>query len=126
METVLLFVLSWYLGLFCQTFFHHRYSAHQMFTMTRGWEKFFYVLSWLFMGSSYLSPKVYGLLHRMHHAYADTEKDPHSPKYDANPFAMMWRTKTVYSDLSRDKFPLEDRFKNNLPVWDSFDNFADG
>lgn len=97
-----------------------------MFTMSRGWEKFFYVLSWIFQGSSYLSPKVYGILHRMHHAYADTEKDPHSPKYDANPFAMMWRTKTIYSAMTRDKYPLEERFTKDLPIWDRFDNFADG
>jgi stearoyl-CoA desaturase (delta-9 desaturase) len=48
-----------------------------MFTMSKAWEKFFYILSWIFQGSSYLSPRAYGIMHRMHHAYADTEKDPH-------------------------------------------------
>ena len=86
----------WYLSLFTQSFFNHRYAAHRMFTMSKGVEKFFYVISWVFQGSSYLSPRAYGIMHRMHHAYADTELDPHSPKYDANLFAMMWRTRNTY------------------------------
>ena len=35
----------------------------------------------------------------MHHAYADTKEDPHSPKYDNNPFAMMWKTKNIYHQI---------------------------
>ena len=31
-----------FLALFMQTFFHHRYSAHKMFTMNKFWEGFFY------------------------------------------------------------------------------------
>ena len=97
MAVILFFILHWYLSLFTQTFFMHRYSAHQMFTMSKGWEKFFYVVSFFFQGSSYLSPRAYGIMHRMHHAFADTEKDPHSPKYDHNFFAMMIRTKNIYN-----------------------------
>ena len=36
-------ILHWYLSLFGQTFFLHRYSAHKMFTMNKFWEKFFYI-----------------------------------------------------------------------------------
>ena len=74
----------WYLSLFTQTFFNHRYAAHRMFTMNKGVEKIFYVMSFVFQGASYLSPRAYAIMHRMHHAYADTEMDPHSPKYDSN------------------------------------------
>src|SRR5688572_14827284 len=56
----------WYLSLFTQTFFHHRYAAHRMFTMKKGVEKFFYLLSFVFQGASYLSPRAYGIMHRMH------------------------------------------------------------
>ena len=67
------FIIHWYVSLFSQTFFLHRYSAHKMFLMNKFWEKVFYVLTWIFQGSSYLSPYAYGIMHRYHHAYADTD-----------------------------------------------------
>ncbi|PSR06189.1 MAG: acyl-CoA desaturase, partial [Bacteroidetes bacterium SW_10_40_5] len=33
MVIIAFFITHWYLSLFCQTFFHHRYAAHAMFTM---------------------------------------------------------------------------------------------
>lgn len=125
MEILLFFIAHWYLSLFTQTFFHHRYSAHQQFSMSRGWEKFWYVLSFVFQGSSYLSPHAYGALHRMHHAYADTEKDPHSPKYSKNLFDMMWKTKIIYSDIFYGRVNLENQFLQGLPYWESMEKFAD-
>ncbi|MEN9522985.1 MAG: hypothetical protein RL065_1362, partial [Bacteroidota bacterium] len=47
---IIFFIAHWYLSLFTQSFFHHRYSAHGMFTMNKGWEKFFIVLSGIFQG----------------------------------------------------------------------------
>ena len=117
MEILLFFIAHWYLSLFTQTFFHHRYSAHAMFSMSRFWEKVFFVLSCVFQGSSYLSPNAYGILHRMHHAYADTEKDPHSPKYDGNVFRMMWKTKNVYADVLHRRIPIEEKFTKGVPDW---------
>ncbi|MCH8331773.1 MAG: acyl-CoA desaturase [Bacteroidetes bacterium] len=123
---ILLFIIAhWYGSLFIQTFFHHRYAAHQMFTMSKGWEKTFTILSFFAMGASYLSARVYGILHRLHHAYADTENDPHSPKYDANPFAMMWRTKNIYHDILRDNMEIEERFTKDLPSFPSWERIAD-
>lgn len=125
MIIIAFFILHWYASLFFQTFFHHRYSAHQMFTMSKFWEKVFFVGSYVTQGSSFLSPYAYGLLHRMHHAYADTEKDPHSPSYQNNIWKMMWRTKNIYNDIFIGEFPVEERFTKNLPEWHSFDRFAD-
>jgi stearoyl-CoA desaturase (delta-9 desaturase) len=96
-----------------------------MFTMSPLAEKVFIFLSWLTQGSSYLSPYAYGILHRLHHAYADTEKDPHSPKYDKNIWAMMWRTKLIYVDILHNRYPVEDKFKKDLPYWPTFEKFAD-
>ncbi|MDI9356739.1 MAG: acyl-CoA desaturase [Chitinophagaceae bacterium] len=118
------FILHWYLSLFFQTFFLHRYSSHRSFTMSAGMEKLFYILTWIFQGSNYLSPFGYGVMHRMHHAFADTEKDPHSPKYDDNIFAMMWKTKTIYSSIANGKFIAEPRFTEGVPRWNAFDKFA--
>lgn len=118
------FVAHWYLSLFTQTFFLHRYAAHRAFTMSKGWERFFFVLTWLTQGSSYLSATAYGIMHRMHHAFTDTEDDPHSPLFDKHFFAMMWRTKNVYNDIFIGKTKVEPRFTKNIPRWRSFDAFA--
>lgn len=41
MSILAFFLAHWYLSLFAQTFFLHRYAAHQMFTMNKTWEKTF-------------------------------------------------------------------------------------
>jgi len=124
MAILLFFILLWYGGLFFQTFFLHRYSAHQTFTMSRRAEKISFVLTWIFQGSSYLSAYGYGIMHRMHHAYADTKKDPHSPKYDKSLFRMMWRTKTTYAEINQQSIEIDEKFTINVPQWKSFDRFA--
>ena len=54
------FVGHWYLSLFCQTFFLHRYSAHKMFTMNKFWEKFFYAfVNWFDYVDGYCYKKLY-------------------------------------------------------------------
>ena len=122
---ILIFLLVvWYGGLFFQTFFLHRYAAHQTFTMSKFAEKVTFFLTWIFQGSSYLSAYGYGIMHRIHHAYADTEKDPHSPTYDKNLFAMMWKTKKIYQDINKKQVKIEEKFTVNVPQWKSFDLFA--
>jgi stearoyl-CoA desaturase (delta-9 desaturase) len=92
--------------------------------MSRGWEKFFFVVTWITQGSSYLSPWAYGIMHRMHHAYADTELDPHSPAYDKNLFSMMWRTKKIYAGILSKETVVDQRFTKNVPEWRPFDMWA--
>lgn len=126
MAIILIFFFAhWYLSLFTQSFFNHRYAAHSQFTMSKGWEKFWFIVSYIFQGSSYLSPYAYGVMHRMHHAYTDTEKDPHSPRYSKNMFAMMWDTKKVYSDIFRGRMKVDEKFTKNVPEWHAFDNWAE-
>lgn len=117
MAVLIFFIAHWYLSLFVQTFYLHRYSAHRMFTMSPFWERFFHVLTWICQGSSYLNPAVYGMMHRAHHVYADTENDPHSPKYDENPFKMMWKTAGWYNGLLYGTKHLDERFTRDLPHW---------
>jgi len=124
MMVLILIITLWYTGLFFQTFFLHRYAAHQTYTMSCTMEKICFVLTWVFQGSNYLSAYGYGVMHRLHHAYADTEKDPHSPKYDATVFSMMWRTKNIYQDINNKRIPVEDKFTKNVPQWERFDTFA--
>lgn len=124
MVIIIFFFAHWYLSLFCQSFFLHRYSAHKMFIMNKFWEKFFYIFTYIWQGSSYLSPRAYGILHRMHHAYSDTEDDPHSPHHTENLFTMMWQTKNIYTDYFKLKKVPEERFVKDIPDWSSFDKFA--
>lgn len=121
MIIIIFFILHWYFSLFSQTFFLHRYAAHKMFTMNKFWERFFYLFTYITQGSSYLSPKGYAILHRMHHAYSDTEMDPHSPHHSKNIFDMMWKTKKEYNAYLRGEVQAEERFHKDIPSWKRFD-----
>ena len=124
MIILIFFLVHWYMSLFFQTFYLHRYAAHRMFTMSKTWEKIFNFSSWIFQGSSYLSGYAYGAMHRMHHAFADTEQDPHSPKYDSNMFSMMWRTKGIYHSIFKREADIDPKYLKDLPDWHSFEKFA--
>jgi stearoyl-CoA desaturase (delta-9 desaturase) len=60
----------------------------------------------------------------MHHAYSDTEKDPHSPHHASNIFTMMWKTKDVYIDFVRNKVKPESRFDTGY-IWKSLENLGE-
>jgi stearoyl-CoA desaturase (delta-9 desaturase) len=60
----------------------------------------------------------------MHHAYTDTEKDPHSPQFSRNVLHMMLRTRNVYSSIYKGNFEVEEQFTRNLPDWPAFDKWA--
>lgn len=122
---IIFFLLHWYVSLFCQTFFLHRYSAHSMFYMSKGWERFFYLLTLGSQGSSYLIPRAYAVLHRMHHAYSDTDKDPHSPYFFKDVFSMMWNTKIIYNNLVVRKGAFDKRFFSHYPEWNAVDRLGD-
>jgi stearoyl-CoA desaturase (Delta-9 desaturase) len=124
MAIFFLLVMHWYSSLFFQSIFHHRYAAHGIFTMSRGWEKAFYIGCYLAQGSSYISAYAYGILHRLHHVHTDTEKDPHSPQNSANLLMMMWQTRNNYYDIFSGKVQVDEKIKKGLPRWDAFDRIA--
>ena len=124
MAIAVFFVAHWTLSVFFQTFFLHRYGAHRMFTMSKGWERVFYVLSFVFMGPSFLTPRAYAVLHRMHHAYSDTPKDPHSPSNHTGLFSMMAHTRKIYHDLAHGLVQPEARFDGGYPQWAAMDRFS--
>ena len=121
MAVLILFVVHWQLSVFCQSFFLHRYGAHKQFTMSPGWERFFNGLTYVTQNSSYLNPRGYAILHRMHHAYSDTERDPHTPRGYARlipgVMQMMWKTKKQYHRLTYFEEAPEPRFEGNTPEW---------
>jgi stearoyl-CoA desaturase (Delta-9 desaturase) len=118
---ILVFLLvHWQASVFFQSFFLHRYGAHGQFTMSKRWERIFHFLTWLTMGSSYLSSRAYAHLHRMHHAYSDTPRDPHSPVHHRL-LPMMWRTNIIYGRLRRGTLTPEARFDGPTPFRPFFD-----
>jgi stearoyl-CoA desaturase (delta-9 desaturase) len=92
--------------------------------MSKRWEKFFYLFAYIAQGSAYVSPRTFAILHRMHHAYTDTEKDPHSPLFDKNVFMLMWNTRAFSTSIFKGTFKPEERFTKNLPDWAVLDNWA--
>lgn len=124
MLIVLLFALHWTLAVFFQSSFQHRYASHRMFSMGKRTERLFHLFTYVAQGSSYLSPRAYAILHREHHAYSDTERDPHAPGFFSNIFAMMWATGQRYAaHLERTSSP-EPRFLGGYPEWPLIDRFA--
>jgi stearoyl-CoA desaturase (Delta-9 desaturase) len=119
------FVLHWQLSVFSQSFFLHRFGAHRQFAMSKGWERFFHLFTFLTQGSSYLNPRGYAILHRMHHAYSDTAKDPHSPENHSNVFSMMWTTALIYAGFVKNKTKPEPRFDGGTPEWPALEKVGD-
>jgi len=115
------FALHWYASAFCQSFFLHRYGAHQMFAMSRFWERFFYLLTYATQGASFLNPRAYALLHKAHHAHSDTERDPHSPSFFRDVVSMMLHTRRLYIEIRGDPEKLAAARKAGLPAWPALD-----
>lgn len=123
---LIFFFVHWFCSLFFHTFFLHRYGSHQMYTTSKGWERVFYFSTWFFQGSSYLVPRAYGMMHRMHHEYSDTEHDPHSPHFFKDVWTMMVHTRRLYNDYLTGKQKPDPKFMEDpLPEWDAMDKFGD-
>lgn len=122
---LIFFTLHWFLSLFFHSFFLHRYASHQMYTTSKNWEKTIYFSTWLILGSSYLVPRAYGVMHRMHHSYSDTEKDPHSPLFFKDVWQLMWNTAKIFRGLYTGKNLPEAQFtKEYLPKWNRLDRLG--
>jgi stearoyl-CoA desaturase (delta-9 desaturase) len=93
--------------------------------MNKTWEKIFYIMTYIFQGSSFLSPHAYGVMHRMHHAYADTAKDPHSPTYSSGLFDMMLKTKDIYNNILNKRVQIEPKFFKGVPYWGFIEKLGD-
>lgn len=123
---LIFFFVHWFFSLFFHTFFLHRYGSHQMYTATKGWERVFYFSTWFFQGTSYLVPRAYAVMHRMHHEFSDTEHDPHSPHFFKDVWHMMVQTRSMYNDFVTRKNTPDPKFtKDPLPEWDAMDKFGD-
>ena len=95
-----------------------------MFTMSKFWERVFFFLTLLVQGSSFLNPRAYAILHRRHHKYSDTEKDPHSPEFSKNIIMLNINTVKHYESVRRNKKDYS-KYDNNVPRWESLEKFSD-
>ena len=124
MIILLLFCSHWYLSLFFQSFFHHRFAAHNICSMSRFWEKMFHVCCFITQGSSYISARTYGMMHRLHHAHTDKPEDPHSPANSNTVFHMLLDTRNNYHGIYKGKISVEEKYKKDLPEWKAFDKLV--
>jgi stearoyl-CoA desaturase (delta-9 desaturase) len=61
-------------------------------------------------------------MHRMHHTYSDTEKDPHSPYFFKDIWHMMWHTIIIFRGfLTGKNLPDAEFTKEYIPMWDKVD-----
>lgn len=102
-----------------------------MFHMSSFWEKFFYLLTYIAQGASFLNPRSYSVMHQRHHAHSDTHKDPHSPTNHGNVVSMMIATYNEYkgllaqSDFEKFKKELkDDSIIHHYPTWPWLDKLA--
>ena len=124
MYILIFFLTHWFLSIFCQTFYLHRYASHKMFTMSKPVERFFHLLTYLSQGGTYLVPRAYVIMHRMHHTYSDTEQDPHSPYFFKDIIQMMTHTRKLFVDLCNNKVDVNPKFLGNYPEWDFIDKIG--
>ena len=124
MVIIFIFIAHWYSSLFFQTVFLHRYASHQMFTMSKGWERVFFFLTFLTQGSSFLNPRAYAILHRLHHKHSDTEKDPHSPVFSKNIIKMNLDTVKHYESVRQNKRDYS-KYDFDVPRWPLLEKIGD-
>lgn len=82
-------------------------------------------MTFLSQGSSFLNPRAYAIMHRMHHAYSDTEKDPHSPHFIEDVWGLMIKTKNIYLEYVKFKIEPEPAFRDRYPTWALIDRIGD-
>jgi stearoyl-CoA desaturase (Delta-9 desaturase) len=122
---LLFFFCHWFFSLFFHSFFLHRFASHQMYTTSKRWEKTFYFLTWLMQGSSFLVPRAYAVMHRMHHTYSDTEHDPHSPHFFEDILQMMLHTAQIFhAFVTGENLPHPQFTKEYIPVWNKMDKIG--
>jgi stearoyl-CoA desaturase (delta-9 desaturase) len=120
------FVVTYVLNIFYITVLYHRGLAHGSVTLRPFMRKFTVATGNWVTG---IDPKAWACMHRQHHLYSDTSKDPHSPWNDGvfgliraqlkaytRTLAYLDRGKPEYLEVVKDlDFPIS--FVNRKRVW---------
>ncbi|MAJ45443.1 MAG: acyl-CoA desaturase [Candidatus Marinimicrobia bacterium] len=124
MLILLFLIFHWYISLFFQTFFLHRYASHRMFKMNKFTEKICFFLTFISQGTSFLNPAAYALMHRDHHKYSDTVDDPHSPQSFTSKIKFNLKTFNEYRKYIN-KINASDIKSSDLPRWELIEKLSD-
>lgn len=118
------FLGHWYSALLTQTLFQHRYAAHRMFRLSWLGERILFLLAYICQGSSFLNPRAYAILHRLHHEHSDSPGDPHSPVQQPNFFKMMWATRQQYRSILMNRKSVPAALAADVPRWRALERFG--
>ncbi|MDQ2754418.1 MAG: fatty acid desaturase [Actinomycetota bacterium] len=103
-------------AIFLTTVYLHRAVTHKSLTMKPGLQFACRVVIWLTTG---IRPRQWAAVHRKHHAFTDTEGDPHSPVLEG-----FWKVQLdnvgLYRKAAKDPTTVE-RYAKDLPPdrWDT-------
>lgn len=102
-------------GTFATTIYLHRALAHRSVRLSPGVAFAFRVVIWITTG---LKPREWAAVHRRHHAFADVEGDPHSPKL-LGWVRVQFANAYLYRQAARDGVTVP-RYARDLPPdrWD--------
>jgi len=95
------------------TVFLHRSQAHKSLDLSQSINHFFRF--WLWMTSG-INTKEWVAIHRKHHVFCDTEKDPHSPKIEGV-LNILFKGLKYYRKEAKNKETLERYGKNTPNDW---------
>ena len=97
----IVFACTYVLHVFALTAGYHRYFSHKSFKTSRAFQ---FILALLGTTAAQRDPLWWASHHRMHHQNADTEEDPHSPRYHGFWWAHMgWVMKRELKETNFDK-----------------------
>lgn len=122
MEVVAFIIVHWYVGIFIQSFFLHRYVAHQNFEMSSFWERFFFILNFIIFGSSYMSPAAFARMHELHHHHADRNEDPHAPSNSLGILGTIIIARNNYQEVYQGRKNAQPA--RTYPEWKSLDKLG--
>lgn len=77
-QLIVAYVMYWFLADVVQSLFLHRWAAHKLWNPPKWLQNILTTISAISLVGTPIS---WAAWHRTHHAFVDTEKDPHSPKY---------------------------------------------
>jgi fatty-acid desaturase len=102
---------------------YHRYFGHDSFRFK--WPMMPKIISLFCIMSGFGNPINWRSTHKYHHLYADTDKDPHTPKDSIWHGIFGWHLVNRDIDLLHCRRLLSDRYyvwisKNTIPIWYSF------
>lgn len=93
----------------------HRSLAHRSLRLAPGVQGVCRVLTWMLFG---MRPRQWVAVHRKHHAFTDTPRDPHSPRIFGYP-RVQFANAMLYRRVARDRATV-DRYAHDIPRdrWD--------